>query len=133
MMSIRPAKTGDADLYQALADLTQPRAKRYEGRFGYHRCGEPNEGRDGQPRLAARLHHRSTNFNTQLDEFEQITPVCRGAASLSGQQTVDKDTHFAVIVDGIWRRPSIPSVLMFAPILLRALDDAYKFGDTHRR
>ncbi len=122
----KAAKTSDDDLYQALAALAQPQSEAVN-------AGVPAITAVANQMKAGTASPDQLKFNTQLDEFEQTYASLQGGLqAYLDSGTVDKDTYFAMIKLETDMATAINTIGadVCADYYFRALDDAYKFGDT---
>jgi hypothetical protein len=128
------AKTSDADLYQALADLAQPQSEAvHAGVPAITAVANQMKAGTASPAWLPTCTPDQLKFNTQLDEFEQTYASLQGGLqAYLDSGTVDKDTYFAVIKLETAMATAINTIGadVCADYYFRALDDGYKFGDS---
>lgn len=132
---VQPAATsGDSDLYQALSGLSQPQSEAVRaGVSAITAVANQMKAGTASPAWLPACTADQLKFNTQLDEFEQTYASLQGGLqAYLDSGTVDKATYFAVIKLTTDMAIAINTIGadVCADYYFRALDDAYKFGDT---
>jgi hypothetical protein len=128
------ANTDDADLYQALSDLVQVQSEAVQaGAAAVSAVVNQMQTGVASPEWLPTCTADQLKFNNQLDEFEQTYASLQGGLqAYLDTGAVDKATYFAVIKLTTDMAVAINAVGadVCADYYFRALDDAYKFGDT---
>ena len=128
------ATSGDDDLYQALSALSQPQSEAVRaGVSAITAVANQMKAGTASPDWLPACTADQLKFNTQLDEFEQsYVSLQGGLQSYLDSGTVDKETYFAAtkLVTDMATAVKAIGANVCADYYFRALDDAYKFGDT---
>jgi hypothetical protein len=128
------AKTDDADLNQGLSDLVQLQSDAVqEGVPAITNLVNQLKAGTATPGWLPACDADQLQFTTQLDDFEQTyASLQSGLQAYLDSGTVDKDTYLAVIKLTTDMATAVKAIgaNVCADYYFRALDDAYKFGDT---
>lgn len=128
------AKADDKDLNQALADLVQVQSEAVQAGFSaISAVVSQMQAGVASPEWLPACTADQLQFTIQLDEFEQTyAGLPGGLRAYLDTGTVDKATYFAVmkLVTDMAAAINAISADVCADYYFRALDDAYKFGDT---